>query len=366
MKSSSAILWGVGESWTVEQVDLLEPGAGEVLVSIRATGLCHSDDHAVTGDAAFPLPIVGGHEGAGVIEAVGPGVTRVAVGDHVVLAFNSPCGHCQYCANGRSNLCYVARRRLGGQVRPSPFSKDGGAIWAMGSLGTFGEYTVVSEDSAIVIGKDIPFEIAALLGCAVTTGWGAAVYLAEVRPGDNVVVVGCGGVGVNSLQGARNAGADIVVAVDTNDFKRQQSFVFGATHAVATLDEAKELLRDLTAGRMADAAILSVGVGNGAILGEMLSTLGLNGKAIITAVSPTGAATIDTSLVDFTLAQQTLRGNVYGGVNMHRDIPLLLGLYRRGKLNLDELVTRTYSLAEINQGYADMHSGLNLRGVVVL
>ena len=366
MKTHAAVLWEVGAPWSVEVVDLADPGPGEVRVRLGATGLCHSDDHAVTGDAAFPLPLVGGHEGAGTVEAVGPGVTRAAVGDHVVLAFNFPCGHCRYCADGRSALCYVAQRRVEGKQVTSPYTSEGRSLSAMGGLGTFSELTVVPQDSLIVIDKDVPFEVAALLGCAVTTGWGAAVHLAGVRPGEHVVVIGCGGVGVNSLQGARNAGADIVVAVDPNEFKREQAFAFGATHAVGTIAEAREVLADLTDGHLADVVILSVGVGTPELIGEMMTTVGLDGRGIITAVTPGAANRIDLSVVGFTLSQQTLRGNVYGGVNMHRDIRVLLGLHKRGKLNLDELVTRTYALDEINQGYADMHAGLNLRGVVRL
>jgi NDMA-dependent alcohol dehydrogenase len=366
MRTNAAVLWEVGTPWSVEEVELADPGPGQVLVRLGATGLCHSDDHAVTGDAAMPLPLVGGHEGAGTVEALGPGVDRASVGDHVVLAFNFPCGHCRYCADGRSALCYVAQRRVEGRSLASPYRVGDQEIGAMGGLGTFSDYTVVPQESLVVIDKDISFEVAALLGCAVTTGWGAAVHLAGVRPGEHVVVVGCGGVGVNSLQGARNAGADLVVAVDPSDFKREQAAVFGATHAVATIAEARELLAELTDGHLADVAILSVGVGSSEIIGEMMTTLGLDGRGIITAVTPGAAHQIDMSVVGFTLSQQTLRGNVYGGVNMHRDIRVLLGLYRRGKLNLDELVTRTYSLDDINQGYADMHAGLNLRGVVRL
>ncbi|MGW4824054.1 Zn-dependent alcohol dehydrogenase [Streptomyces sp. NPDC004227] len=366
MRTKAAVLWEVGTPWSVEEVELADPGPGQVLVRLAATGLCHSDDHAVTGDAPTGLPIVGGHEGAGVVEALGPGVDRAAVGDHVVLAFNFPCGHCRYCADGRSALCYVARRRLEGKAYPSPFSRDGRPISAMGGLGTFSQYTVVPQESLVPIDKDVSFDIAALLGCAVTTGWGAAVHLAGVRPGEHVVVIGCGGVGMNSLQGARTAGADIVVAVDPNAYKREQAATFGATHAVADIPEAKALLEELTHGHLADVAILSVGVGSSALIGQMMTTVGLDGRGVITAVTPGAADAIEMSVIGFTLSQQTLRGNVYGGVNMHRDIRVLLGLYRRGKLNLDELVTRRYALEDINQGYADMHAGLNLRGVVQL
>jgi S-(hydroxymethyl)glutathione dehydrogenase/alcohol dehydrogenase len=266
VRTKAAVLWEVGTPWSVEEVELADPGAGQVLVRLAATGLCHSDDHAVTGDAPAGLPTVGGHEGAGVVEALGPGVDRAAVGDHALLAFNFPCGHCRYCADGRSALCYVARRRLEGKAYRSPFSRDGRPIAAMGGLGTFSQYTVVPQESLVPIDKDVSFDIAALLGCAVTTGWGAAVHLAGVRPGEHVVVIGCGGVGMNSLQGARTAGADIVVAVDPNAYKREQAATFGATHAVADIPEAKALLEELTHGHLADVAILSVGVGSSALI----------------------------------------------------------------------------------------------------
>ena len=364
MKATAAVLWALNEKWTIETVDIAPPGAGEVLVRIAATGLCHTDDHVVTGDLPAELPIVGGHEGSGVVEALGNGVTGVALGDHVVTAFNPPCGHCHYCASARSNLCMSAARRAG-HAPKSPFSIRSRALAAVGSLGTFSEYTVVSEHSVIPIDPTVPLEVACLLGCAVTTGWGAAVYLAEVKPGDHVVVVGCGGVGMNSLQGARNAGADIVLAIDTNEFKRQRAPIFGATHTAETMADGARILARETGGRMADVAILSIGVGDGSILAEMVGLLGLGGRAVISSVSPIKATAAELPLARFTLSQQTLRGNIYGGVNVHRDIPLLLGLYKRGKLNLDDLITKTYSLAQINVGYADMHAGRNLRGVVV-
>lgn len=364
MTNRAAILWATGEKWTVEPVELADPGPGQIRVRVLATGLCHSDDHAVTGDMPVPLPLVGGHEGAGIVEEIGPGVTRVAPGDHVVLIFNPPCGHCRNCGRGRSNLCLNAASQNYGQS--TPFAARGQSVAATGDLGTFADRTVVAEQCAVKIDEDIPFPVAALLGCAVTTGWGAAVYLGEVKPGDNVVVVGCGGVGVNSLQGARNAGADLIIAVDPVEFKREQAAVFGATHAVASIEEAASLLADLSPGTLADVAILSVGVGSGSLLAQTVDLLGPGGTAVITSVTPMSTTNLELSLFGFTLTQKTLRGNVYGGVNVHHDIPALLGLYRRGHLKLDELITATYSLDDINQGYADMHAGKNLRGVVIL
>lgn len=364
MSTRAAILWGLGEQWSVEDVELADPGPGQVRVKIAATGLCHSDDHAVTGDMPTPLPLVGGHEGAGIVEAIGEGVTRVVPGDHVILIFQPPCGYCRNCARQRSNLCLnTAGTNYGSQT---PFSARGRSIAATGDLGTFADVTVVSERCMVKMDKDIPFNVASLLGCAVTTGWGAAVYLGEVQPGDNVVVIGSGGVGINSVQGAKNAGADLIIAVDTVEFKRQQALAFGATHAVGSVDEAKQLLAELASGRMADVAILSVGVGDSSAVGPIIDLTGPAGITVITSVTPMASNSVDMNLFMFTMTQKTLRGNVYGGVNVHRDIPLLLDLYRRGHLKLDELITQTYSLDEINQGYADMHAGKNLRGVVLL
>ncbi|MDT9592134.1 NDMA-dependent alcohol dehydrogenase [Nocardioides zeae] len=361
--SKSAILWNVGDKWTVEDVQLTEPRAGEVLVKIAASGLCHSDDHYATGDQPAALPVVGGHEGAGVVEAVGPGVTRVKPGDHVVLVFNVPCGDCGYCNTGHQNLCIYNPPKA--DPLPPAFSARGQAVPAIAELGTFGEYTVVTEARCIKIAEDIPLASAALLGCAVITGWGAATYLGEVKPGETVVVIGSGGVGVNSLQGARSAGADIIVAVDPVEYKREQAVRFGATHTAASVEEASALIAEITKGAMADVAILSVGVGDGSVLQDTTRLTKPGGRTVITSVTPAASDTVKLNLFEFALSEKTLRGNVYGGTNVYRDVPLLLGLYQRGKLELDGLITTTYALDDINQGYADMHAGKNLRGVLV-
>jgi S-(hydroxymethyl)glutathione dehydrogenase/alcohol dehydrogenase len=357
-------LWNTGEPWSVEEVQLADPGPGQVRVAIKATGLCHSDDHAVTGDMPVPLPLVGGHEGAGIVEAVGAGVTRVAPGDHVVLIFQPPCGYCRNCARGRSNLCLNANLQAYGAT--TPFTARGQSVAATGDLGTFADVTVVSERCMVKIDKDVSFAAASLLGCAVTTGWGAAVYLGQIEPGDNVVIIGSGGVGINAVQGAKNAGAALIIAVDTVEFKRQKALEFGATHAVASVEEARTLLEEHAPGRMADVAILSVGVGDSSALGSIVDLTGPAGTTVITSVTPFASNSIDLNLFSFTLTQKTLRGNVYGGVNVHRDIPLLVDMYRQGHLKLDELITQTYSLDDINTGYADMHAGKNIRGVVLL
>src|ERR1700722_1315904 len=246
MKTRAAVLHAAHQPFDVIELDLDGPREGEVLIRYVAAGLCHSDLHLIDGDLVPRFPIVGGHEGAGIVEQVGPGVTRVKPGDHVGLAFNPPCGRCALCGRGRGNLCAMSRREAQDARAPSSFSMGGQQVQAMAGLGTFSPYTVVPEGSAVVMPDDVPFEPAALLGCAVTTGWGSSVYLAQVRPGDNVVVIGAGGIGVNAIQGAVNAGADIVVAVDTSEFKRQQALRFGASHAAAPLEEARDIVRSET------------------------------------------------------------------------------------------------------------------------
>jgi S-(hydroxymethyl)glutathione dehydrogenase/alcohol dehydrogenase len=364
--AEAAVLWKVRDPWSVEPIVVDPPQADELLVRIEATGLCHSDDHAVTGDVPFPFPHVGGHEGSGVVEAIGPGVEGLVPGDHVVLWAVPPCGRCHQCAVGRSNLCRGPGGPQAGVAQPRfRLHARGQDLTQVGGLGTFSSYAVVSGASAIKIDPDIPFEVAALLGCAVATGWGSAVYLAEVRPGDAVVVIGAGGVGVNAIQGAVSAGADIIVAVDPVEFKQKQAIFFGATHTAGSMEDAKNLVADLTGGRMADAAILSTGVADGGVIAPLLALVGPGRIAVVTSISPYANTSVEMSLIEFTMTQKTLRGNAMGGVNAYRDIPLLLGLYRQGKLKLDELITSTYPLREINQGYADMHAGKNLRGVVV-
>ncbi|HET9731287.1 MAG TPA: NDMA-dependent alcohol dehydrogenase [Acidimicrobiales bacterium] len=369
MKTKAAILYGVNEEWKVEEIDLGDPVAGEVRVKLAASGLCHSDEHLVTGDLPAPLPIIGGHEGAGVVDAVGPGVTSVKVGDHVVLGFIPACGRCRACSTGHQNLCDMGALLMGGVAAADGTHRHhnsaGQGLGTMCLLGTFSPYTVVHEASVIKIEDDIPLDKAALVGCGVTTGWGTAVYAAEVQPGETVVVVGCGGIGTNAIQGARLAGAKRIIAVDPEEFKREQAQAFGATHAVESVDAALPLVTDLTWGQMADKAIVTVGTATGDLVAPTMALLGKGGRAVVTALSPFLQTEVNMSLLDLTLYEKQLRGSLFGSANPRADIPKLLGLYRDGQLKLDELVTRTYSLEDINQGYQDMRDGKNIRGVVM-
>ncbi|MFJ8812577.1 MULTISPECIES: NDMA-dependent alcohol dehydrogenase [Amycolatopsis] len=350
--------------WEIIDLDLDEPKAHEVRIRFHAAGLCHSDDHIQKGDAQMRFPVVGGHEGAGVVEAVGADVTRVAVGDHVVCSFIPACGQCRYCSTGHQNLCDAGKNASTGEFPDGTFRFHAGGedFGGLCVLGTFSQYAVVSEFSCIPIPRDIPFEIAALVGCGVPTGWGSAVYAAGVRAGETVVVYGAGGVGSNAVQGARYAGAKHVVVVDPVEFKRDMAKVFGATHTFADAKEAHDFVVETTWGQLADHAIITVGVLHDEVIARALDVVGKSGKVTITAV---GGGWIDANAGLFIGYQRRAQGALFGNCNPLYDVPRLLGLYRSGDLKLDELITRRYALDEVNQGYQDMLDGKNIRGVIV-
>src|ERR1700733_7966538 len=320
-----------GQPWEITELELDDPRANEVRIKFYAAGLCHSDDHIQKGDAPMRMPVVGGHEGAGIVDAVGPSVTRVKVGDHVTCSFIPACGKCRYCSTGRQQLCDAGLNAavgcfLDGTFRFHQGGEDFGGLCV---LGTFSQYAVVHEYSVIKIPEEIPFDVAALVACGVPTGWGSAVRAGGVRAGQTVVIYGTGGVGMNAVQGASLAGAKNVIVVDPVAFKREMATtVFGATHAFATAKEAHEFVRETTWGQLADHA---VHLHAGALIGYM----------------------------------RQIRGALAGDSNLLYDIPMLLGLYKSGQLKLDELVTRKYSLDEVNQAYKDLNDGKNIRGVIV-
>jgi NDMA-dependent alcohol dehydrogenase len=232
-------------------------------------------------------------------------------------------------------------------------------------IGTFGEYTVASEASCIKIENDIPLDKAALVGCGVTTGWGSAVYAAGVSTGETVIVVGCGGVGMNAVQGASMAGARHVVAVDPVEFKREQAQLFGATHTASSIEEATALVMDLTWGQMADKTIITVGVGDPKLVQPALNATRKGGRVVHTAVAPMNVQEVSMDLFMLTLMEKQFVGSIFGSANPRRDIPRLLRLYQEGKLKLDELVTKTYPIEAINEGYQDMRDGKNIRGMLI-
>jgi NDMA-dependent alcohol dehydrogenase len=367
MKVEAAVLWGLNQPWSVEEVDLDGPAEGEVMVRLASSGLCHSDEHLVTGDIPIPFPVVGGHEGAGVVEEVGPGVTQVAPGDHVVLAFIPACGRCRWCAGGHSNLCDLgANIILGPQLDGTyRFHARGQDVGQMCLLGTFSPLTVVPVASVVRIDEDIPLDKASLVGCGVTTGFGTAVHSAEVRPGDTVVVLGIGGVGANAVQGARCAGAQTIVAVDPVAFKREKAEELGATHVAAGYDEAWQIVSELTRGQLADKCLLTTDVAEARYIRQALNLVGKRGRVVVTSVAHPDETQAEMSLFELTMYEKEVRGALFGSSNPQAEIPRILDLYRSGQVKLDELVTRTYALRDINQGYQDMREGRNIRGMIV-
>ena len=379
MKMKAAILWEPKTDWSVEEVELDPPKAGEVLVQLVGSGLCHSDEHLLTGDLAMPeeaqkeagiqqFPVIGGHEGAGTVVEVGDGVTSLKPGDHVVFGFIPSCGKCPSCSTGHQNLCDLGAYLFAGRQVTDFTARHharGQDLGLMCCIGTFGEYTVASQDSCIKIEDDIPLDKAALVGCGVTTGWGSAVYAADVQPGETVVVVGCGGVGMNAVQGASMSGARHVIAVDPLEFKQEQAQVFGATHSAASIEEATAMVGDLTWGAMADKVILTMGVAQGEYIQPALGMVKKGGRVVQTAVAPFTVDNVSMNLFELTMYEKQLVGSIFGSANPRRDIPRLLRLYQEGQLKLDELVTTTYPIEDINVGYQAMRDGTNIRGMVI-
>ena len=370
MKTKGALLWGVGKDWSIEEIEVGDPRAGEVTVQLAASGLCHSDEHLVTGATPVAFyPVLGGHEGSGVVTKVGPGVTGLKEGDHIVTAFIPACGKCLPCSKGLQNLCDLGANLLTGQSisdRSFRVQTSGGQdVVPMCLLGTFSPYITVHEASVVRIEPDIPLEVAALVGCGVTTGWGSATKVAAVRPGETVVVMGVGGVGMNAVQGAAAAGARHVVVVEPVASKRDWAKNYGATHSFATAEEAMGAVNEMTWGRMADKTIITVGDIQGEDIQTALSLTGKGGRVVVTGMGNYANLDVKLSLFELTLLQKDLQGAIFCGLSPRAAIPELLSLYGEGQLQLDELVTTKYALEDINQGYQDMRDGKNIRGMIV-
>ncbi|WP_419995833.1 Zn-dependent alcohol dehydrogenase [Streptomyces boninensis] len=340
----------------VDDLEVRDPGPGEVLVGIKAAGLCHSDLSVIDGTIPFPPPVVLGHEGAGVVEAVGDGVTHVAPGDHVALSTIANCGTCAECHRGRPTMC---RRSFGNLEQP--FSRGGEKLWNFAANSAFAERTVVKAPQAVKIDASIPLPSAALIGCAVLTGAGAVLNRADVQRGDTVVVIGAGGIGLNVLQGARIAAASTVVAVDANPAKEAVARQFGATHFVdasAVEDTAAAVREVLPAG--ADHVFECVGIPK--LFQLAIELLDWHGQAVLLGVPPAGAeATFPAASL---FLDKSILGCRYGSSRPQRDIPLYAELYRSGRLLLDELVTETYPIEDFSKAAEAAESGRVARAVL--
>jgi NDMA-dependent alcohol dehydrogenase len=366
MKTRAAILRGTGQDFEVTELDLDGPKAGEVLIRYVAAGLCHSDEHLRHGDIVPRFPLVGGHEGAGVIEAVGEGVTRLAPGDHVICSFLPVCGHCRWCSTGKSNLCDMGATILDGVLPDGTyrFHKDGEDLGGMCMLGTFSEYSVISENSAVKVDPDLPLDKVVLIGCGVPTGFGSAVHAAATEPGDTIAIYGIGGIGINAVQGAALAGARNVVAIDPIALKRETAEKLGATHSAATAEEAQQLITELTRGVGADKAIVTVGVVDSEVVTNAFNAIRKGGTVVVTGLADPSKTTIEISGAILTLFEKRIQGSLFGSGDPFHDIPRMVELYQSGDLKLDELITTTYTLDQVNQGYEDLIAGKNIRGVI--
>ena len=366
METRGAVAVAVGSTWSVERLELEEPRDREVLVRVMVAGLCHSDQHLLTGDLAQPLPLVGGHEGAGIVERVGTRVTLVRPGDHVALSFMPACGRCKWCVRGEQFICDNGRDMetglmLDGTAR---FSRtDGAGIGAMQRLGTFSNWLIASEEQCIRIDKDIPLEIAAAVSCGVATGWGSAVKVGEVKPNDLVLVIGTGGVGMNAVQGAVQAGARWVVAVDTSRWKRELALEFGASASFGSIAGARQYIGERTNGQGADVAIVTVGRVDGGLIAEAFGVLRKRGTCVVTSLGQ-NVPPIEISPQELVVYAKTLRGSVYGYCNPVTDIPDLLAAGLAGRLRLKELITEGFLLDDINEAYALLAGGEMLRGII--
>jgi NDMA-dependent alcohol dehydrogenase len=363
----AAILEEVNAPLAVEDVELADPGPGEVVVRLHASGVCHSDWNVVSGATPNPLPAVLGHEGAGVVEAVGAGVSAVAEGDHVVLSWLPACGRCFYCVQGRPSLCEHAMEGMFEGTLPSGalrLSRNGAPLYHYSFLSTFAERCIVPDECCVPIRADAPLDVAALVGCAVMTGIGAAINRARVEPGSSVAVFGAGGVGLSVILGSLLAGGRDVVAVDPVPFKRELALELGATHTVdPRSDDPADFLRELTDGRGADYAFDAAGFPG--VIAQAYAATRRGGTVVSIGIPPVGA---EASLPGPSLPrdEKIVTGSFYGSCRPHVDMPLVLDLFMEGRLPLDKLVSRTYALDDINEAFGAMNGGEVARAVIKL
>ncbi|MCB1743237.1 MAG: Zn-dependent alcohol dehydrogenase [Gammaproteobacteria bacterium] len=362
MKTKAAVLYEVNKPMVIETLDLDEPQEGEVLVRLAAAGVCHSDYHVMIGDWTVPLPVVLGHEGAGYVERVGPGVRHVKAGDRVVLNFRPNCGWCSHCVRGQPVLCNGAEtprfEMFQGGVR---LHRNGQDINHFARTACFSEYAVVPESGAVPVREDMPMDKAALIGCSVMTGVGAVVNTAKVPAGSSVVVIGCGGVGLNCVQGAALAGADKVIAVDIKQNKLDYAREFGATHVVNSSNQDPiEAIMEITKGG-ADYAFEALG--NTITIKQCYDAIRPGGTAVVVGMAP---ETDDVAINALSLPrnEKILMGSYYGSARPWIDLPRLCDLYMSGKLKVDQLVSRNYPLDQINEAYDALAAGEVARSLI--
>jgi S-(hydroxymethyl)glutathione dehydrogenase/alcohol dehydrogenase len=360
----AAVLYSWNEPFKVETVELEAPRQGEVRVKLAASGVCHSDLSIQRGILPLPPPVIIGHEGAGVVEEVGPGVTSVTKGDHVILCWMYPCGHCRECGRGLPTHCEIAlatmmqqgmydgskRFKVNGQDMPH---------W----VGSFAEHTVVPETACIKIRKDAPLDKASLVGCGVMTGIGAVLNTAKVEPGASVAVFGAGGVGLNVIQGAVLAAAEKIIAIDLLDSKLKLAREFGATHTVnASKGDVEAEVRGIADGKGVDYAFEVIGAPK--VIAQAFACLRRGGKAVVVGAPPFGSE-VTIPAFPISMEEKSLIGSYYGTARFHYDMPRIIDLYMAGRIKLDQLITKTFPLSDINRAFEAMEKGEVARGVIV-
>lgn len=361
----AAVLTEILKPLEILDLDQEGPRAGEARVKVMATGVCMSDWHMMNGDWPAKLPMVPGHEAAGIVEEVGPGPSPVRPGDHVIFSFQSHCGHCRYCFSGRSILC-VGHAKVPGFLLPdgsTRMSLDGQPVGQMARVGTFREEVVCSTENLVPVRRDLPWAVAALIGCSVATGIGAVIRHARVEPGATVMVVGCGGVGLNVVQGARLAGAGRIIAVDILPNKLDYARGFGATDVInAKTENVVKTVKGLT-GLGVDYAFDAIGSEQTVL--QIVDCIAPGGRAVMVGIPPVSvkAAISPASMV---FQEKSLTGSFYGSIQPDRDFPMLADLYMTKKIDLDPLISRTYRLHEINEGFDQLRQGSVARGVVMM
>ena len=361
----AAVLTGVNRPLEILDLEQEPPQAGEARVHVKAAGVCMSDQHIINGDWPLPLPMVLGHEAAGIVAELGPGVEGLKPGDHVIFSFRPNCGHCRYCAAGRSVLC------IGHNDTPRWRMHDGSArlklngepVNQMARIGTFSEEVVCPAEQLVKIRPDLPFAHAAIIGCSVATGIGAVIRHAKVEAGTSVLVIGCGGVGLNVVQGAKLAGARPIIACDLLDNKLQYARQFGATHTVnAKSQDVVKAVQELTGGLGADTAFDAIGSEQTAL--QAVDALAPGGHAVLVGI-PAFSARAPINPAQMVYGEKTVSGTYYGSVRPAIDFPILADLDMEKRINLDDLISRTYRFEEINEGFRLMLSGAVARGVIL-
>ncbi len=368
MKTKAAIAFAAGEPLRVEEVDLDGPRAGEVLVELKATGICHTDEFTRSGaDPEGAFPAILGHEGAGIVVDVGPGVTSVKKGDHVIPLYTPECRECEYCLNPKTNLCQAIRATQGRGLMPdgtSRFSIAGKPVLHYMGTSTFSHHTVLPEIAVAKVREDAPFDKICYIGCGVTTGIGAVIHTAKVEPGANVVVFGLGGIGLNVVQGARMVGANMIIGVDINPARKEMAERFGMTHFVNPNEQGAELVPYLVQLTGGGADYSFECIGNVEVMRQALECCHKGwGESIIIGVAGAGQ---EIKTRPFQLVTgRVWKGSAFGGARGRTDVPKIVDWYMQGKLDIDPMITHRLTLSEINHGFELMHQGKSIRSVVV-